>query len=103
MFPMDTSAEFKSPEQIAEATREAVRATADGADAYMAGISHDARDDDGTRSARLLDRVKQGSQRWREQGAHFVAERPTQSVAIAAAGGAALSTLMWAALRGSRR
>lgn len=93
-----TSTDFKSPEQIAEATRQTVRATGGGEQSYVDHDVHAPRPDRG-HVARLLDDMKARSRRMREQGGHYVAERPVSSVMMAAAGGAAVTTLMWAALR----
>jgi ElaB/YqjD/DUF883 family membrane-anchored ribosome-binding protein len=94
--------DYKSPEQIAEATRQAVRQSADGADADTAGGAHET--GPWTRRAReLMDELRSRSRQWHEQGGHYVADRPVRSMVMAAAGGAAVTTLMLAALRGNRR
>ncbi|MDM0031322.1 hypothetical protein QTI33_04120 [Variovorax sp. J22P271] len=95
--------DYKSPEQIAEATRQAVRDTADGADAYTAGVAHAAGPSKQGRAGQLLDELRSRGRQWREQGGHYVSDRPVRSMVMAAAGGAAVTTLMLAALRGSRR
>lgn len=93
--------DYKSPEQIAEATRQAVR-DVDGADAYTSGVEHEARP--ARRRARtMVDDLRRTGQRLREQGGHYVADQPVRSMVMAAAGGAALTTLMLAALRGHGR
>lgn len=94
--------DYKTPEQIAEATRQTVRETADGADAYTAGVAHAARRSK-NRTQKMMDDLKLRANEWREQGSHYVADRPVRSMAMAAAGGAALTTLMLAAFRGTRR
>ncbi|MDM0013306.1 hypothetical protein QTH87_12755 [Variovorax sp. J22P168] len=93
--------EFKSPEQIAEATREAVRVTGGGDRAEIDHAARSTRPKPG-RAAELLDELKSRGRRMREQGGNYVAERPMSSVMMAAAGGAAFTTLMWAALRNTR-
>jgi site-specific recombinase len=50
-----------------------------------------------------MDELRSRSRQWHEQGGHYVADRPVRSMVMAAAGGAAVTTLMLAALRGSRR
>lgn len=94
--------DYKSPEQIAEATRQAVRETADGADAYTAGVAH-AAGPSRRRARQVMDDLRARGRAWREQGGHYVSDRPVRSMVMAAAGGAAVTTLMLAALRGSRR
>ena len=94
-------ADYKSPDQIAEATRQAVR-DVDGADAYTSGIDHEARPA-GQRTRTLMDDLRQTGQRLRAQGGHYVADQPVRAMVMAAAGGAALTTLMLAALRGHGR
>lgn len=94
--------DYKSPEQIAEATRQAVRLTADGAGASTAGIGH-AAGPSMRRARQLMEDLRSKSRQWREQGGHYVSDRPVRSMVMAAAGGAAVTTLMLAALRGSRR
>lgn len=94
--------DFKTPEQIAEATRQTVRETADGADAYTAGVAH-AAGPSKSRARKMMDDIQLRTRPWREQGGHYVSDRPLRSVAMAAAGGAALTTLALAALRGGKR
>jgi ElaB/YqjD/DUF883 family membrane-anchored ribosome-binding protein len=94
--------DYKSPEQIADATRQAVRQTAEGADAYTAGVA-EAAGPSMRRMRQLMDELRSRGRQWREQGGHYVSDRPVRSMMMAAAGGAAVTTLMLAALRGSRR
>jgi hypothetical protein len=50
-----------------------------------------------------MDEFRSRGRQWREQGGRYVSDRPVRAMAMAAAGGAAVTTLMLAALRGSRR
>ncbi len=60
--------DYKSPEQIAEATRQAVRETADGADAYTAGVAHAA--GPSRRGARqVMDDLRARGREWRSRAA----------------------------------
>lgn len=93
--------DYKSPDQIAEATRQAVRQTADGADTESAGGAQ-AQGPSMRRARELMDELRSRGRQWREQSGHYVADRPVRSMVMAAAGGAAVTTLMLAALRGSR-
>lgn len=95
--------DYKTPDQIAEATRQTVRETADGADAYTAGVAHASRTPEGGRVREWVGTLKQRGRALREQGGHYVADQPVRSMAMAAAGGAALTTLMMAALRSTGR
>jgi hypothetical protein len=94
--------DYKTPEQIAEATRQTVRADPDtdtdidtDTDAAGAGTA-------GAPRRNWVDDLRLRGQRLREQGGHYVADQPVRSMVMAAAGGAAITTLMLAALRGSR-
>jgi ElaB/YqjD/DUF883 family membrane-anchored ribosome-binding protein len=104
-FPMQSTNftdYYKGPEQMAEATRQAVRETADGADAYSAGVGQ-AAEPSKRRARQLMDEFRSRGRQWREQGGRYVSDRPVRAMVMAAAGGAAVTTLMLAALRGSRR
>jgi len=94
--------DYKSPDQMAEATRQTVREAAGGADAYTAGVADASRPAD-SRVRKMIGTIKQRGRDLREQGGHYVADQPVRSMAMAAAGGAALTTLMLAAMRVSGR